>query len=122
MAIGGLRDAAKSLRKLQASATFGRKLGLDIMTAITNDMLTQSRAGTPELSWVSCMCRKGGNDCAQAAPPVAVKTVRDIIVRHTGHFDGVTSDTDKHCTTDVDAGLLGSWRRASHDPDGAVPQ
>ena len=122
MAIGGLRNTAQSLKKLTASTTFGRKLGLELMSAVTNDMIKHNKAGTPASSWVTTMCNMVGHEGTTSAPPEAVRTVRDIIVKHTRHLEGSTESVDENCTTDVDARLLESWRLAAKDPDDAVPQ
>ena len=121
-AVGGLRDAAQTMRKLTASTQFGQRLGLDLMSAVTNNLIAHRKAGTPDQSWVATMCGKIGSDDSQPAPAEAVQAIREIIVKHTGHTDGTRRGSDQYCTTDVDAKLLQSWRRAANDPDHAVPQ
>ena len=121
-AVGGLRDAANTLKKLTASAEFGQKLGLDLMAAVTNNMLAHRKAGTLDQSWVATMCGKIGSEDSRPAPAEAVEAIRAIIVKHTGHTDETRQSPDSYCTTDVDAKLLQSWRRAANDPDHAVPR
>lgn len=121
MAIGGLRDAAKSLSKLAASAAFERKPGLQLTSAVTKKLIDCNWAETPKLSWVEQMCGRIWKDASQPAPAEAIAAFRQIIAKHTGHTDAQTSNSDQFCTTDVDAQLLESWRRAAKDPDDAVP-
>lgn len=91
MADTGARPS-QSLQKLSASTQCGRKLGLCMMAAVTNDMIKHNKTGTFGLSRVSCMGSKIGNDDARPAPPEAVKTtsIRDIIAKHTGHLGGAS--------------------------------
>jgi hypothetical protein len=119
-AIGGLRDAAKTMRQLTISAAFGRTLGDSICSALTRNTEEHRQSGTLNKSWVEQMCSMVGADTAPTAPPDAVRCVRDILVRSTGHTAKTNQAGDPFCTTDVDADLLESWRKAASDPDDAV--
>lgn len=121
-AIGGLRDAAKSLKRLKTSAVFGRQLGERIISAVEDNLSQHVKANTTSLAWATQMCNLIGKDSTRRAPPDAVKCVRDIIVECTGHVDCPERGNAMHCTTDVDATLLESWRKAASDPDDAVCQ
>ena len=121
-AIGGLRDAAKSLRRLTTSAAFGRTLGDKLKSAVVADLSVHAKAGTTGQSWVAQMCSKIGSADAEPAPPEAVKCFRKIIVQMTAHDDSKEREHAPGCTTDVDARLLESWRKAAFDPDDAVCQ
>ena len=68
------------------------------------------------------MCNKIGSGDAGPAPPEAVSCIRDIIIKHVGHVEAQSGETVQHCSADIDARLLGSWRLAARDPDDAVPQ
>ena len=99
-------------------------LGEGALSAAFVPVLTESieKDGKEQDSWVESVCRKIGKDSDLLAPPDAVKCIRDIIVSHTKHDDTLPRGNDEHCTTDVDANLLESWRRAAQDPDDAVCQ
>ena len=119
-AIGGLRDTAKSLKQLSVSAAFGKGLGAAIRDALIENMAAHHKARTPEQSWVECMCRKIGAETAPPAPPEAVDCIRRILIRETNHCTTVSPKGDEDCTTDINADLLDSWRKAACDPDDAV--
>ena len=51
-------------------------------------------------------------------PPEAIKTVRDIIVKHCG--EGEAPEWSSAERTSIDVQLLEAWRKAAKDPDYAV--
>ena len=119
-AIGGLRDTAKSLKQLSVSAAFGKGLGAAIREALIANLTAHQKARTSDQSWVECMCRKIGAEEAPPAPPEAVDCIRRILIRETNHCMTAAPKGDEDCTTDINADLLDSWRKAACDPDDAV--
>jgi len=83
MAIGGLRDAATSVGKLSAVATFGRKMYAAIRETLVADRKTNEDQGTPEQSWVSVTCKAIGSKEERVPPEAAIEAVRAIMVRYT---------------------------------------
>ena len=113
MAIGGLRDATKSVSRLHQEATLGRAIGIDIMALLSANP-----------SWITQIIDSIGNEKAVHAPHEAVESVRRIIARHCNYDLDATHPTsrDEGCSTDIDANLLGAWQKAANDPDTAVCQ
>ena len=121
-AVGGLRDASKTLSKLHSSSTFGRKLGKALMKAVTENLVQHASVGTRGQSWVEQMCSKIGAAESVQAPEQAVECVRDIIRKHVGTTSSLSGTQVPGCSTSIDAHLLEAWRRAACDPDDAVCQ
>ena len=107
LAIGGLRDATASLKRLPSVVAFGAKLGDSLMQLLEDNA-----------SWVSQTCSCIGSESAKP-PPEAVVAVREIIAAACGSQINkpVFNST---CTTNIRASLLESWRKAAGDPDTEV--
>ena len=121
-AVGGLRDTSKTVSKLGSSALFGRALGNELMSAVTQNLMSHTKAGTRDKSWVELMCSNVGSEVPMPAPAEAVECVRSIIAKHARHDLRDKLPTAQDCTTDIDASLLEAWRKAAMDPDTAVCQ
>lgn len=119
MAIGGLRDAATSVGKLSAVATFGRRMYAAIRETLVADHKTNEDQGTPEQSWVSVTCKAIGSKEERVPPEAAIEAVRAIMVRYTAAVPAGSSFVH---LTEVDAHLLEAWRKAAGDPDDQVFQ
>ena len=76
-AIGGLRDARKSLLKLPQTAAFGENLGTEILSLLSANQLESDEARCPKKSWINATCElKGTKTKGLKPPPAAVDAVR----------------------------------------------
>ena len=119
LAVGGMRNANASLKRLSHVAAFGRPMGLAIEKALTQNSLQCCRDGQPEKSWVNTVCDMIGKDDQRTAPEDAVAAVRRIIEQHCGYSPPRLPRPDD-CTTNINASLLEAWRAKANDPDSEV--
>ena len=88
-AIGGLRDAHRSVSRLSFLHNFGQSLGSEIQQLLELQHLEcehhESGSKTAKtISWLDTMYDMLGQTNAEAAPSEAVSAVREILVKHCG--------------------------------------
>ena len=118
-AIGGLRDAHRSVGRLSYLSDFGQVLGSEIQQILELQHLecqhSTSSTDIQAKSWIDTMYDMLGDENAAAAPHAAVAAVREIILRHCGA--GTTPNWSPESSTSIDVQLLEAWRKAAKDPD-----
>ena len=93
-------------------------MGTEMETALELQHLESQHLEPATASWVDTMYARLGCDDGPPVPPEAVKTIRDIILKHCG--PGVPPDWSSDEHTEIDVQLLESWRARAKDPDHAV--
>ena len=118
-AIGGLRDAERSVSRLSFVSSFGRSLGRRIQTALLEQHIQCRKGGKVKASWIDSACDKMANDDPGfIIPREGIECIKSIITKACGHTPKQYHESD--VSTDIDHGLLEAWRKAASDPDTAV--
>jgi hypothetical protein len=124
MAVGGLRDTAKSVHRLHHERTVGKAIGFDIRRALLTNLVDMHKAGTKQDAWCNVIADNIGRSDVTGAPAEAVAMTRRIIAEQCGHnLDGPQrKPNDMDCQTSIDANLVEAWQRTAKDPDWAVSE
>ena len=121
-AIGGLRCAAESVKRMHKVSNIGRKIGITVVSRLTTNLEKHEKAGTPQKAWVNQVIDLIGKDQDNLrAPPDAVQAIKTILSKWVGHKPDRRPPV-AHCTTQVDYALLESWRCKAGGPDDQVCQ
>ena len=117
LALGGLRDAAGTVKRLHMVSAFGRNLGRQLREMLDSNSQSHTAAGTEAMSWVNLTHKAIGSEDPDCRPPSeAIEAVKRLLAETT-NMTSMEHDFAPTRLTKVDAILLEAWRRRASHPD-----